>query len=57
MAQDNPPQTHADRLAELDRRHDDLIARLGDLNEQIERALARVAPPDASASAPGARTC
>ncbi|TWT85698.1 hypothetical protein Pla123a_05050 [Posidoniimonas polymericola] len=48
---------HAQRLADLDQRHDDLIDEIEALNTRIEAALAELLPSAATSDAPAAPTC
>lgn len=54
-----PPQvdSHAQRLAALDQRHDELIDEIEALNTRIEAALAELLPSAATSDAPAAPTC
>ncbi|TWT30215.1 hypothetical protein KOR34_47730 [Posidoniimonas corsicana] len=57
MSASTAAESHAERLAALDRRHDDLIDELESLNTRIEAALAELLPPSATSDAPVGPTC
>jgi hypothetical protein len=42
MASSRLSQSHAQRLAELDRRHDDLLEQIDQLDARVEAALAEL---------------
>lgn len=50
------PDHHLEILLALEASHDDLLARLDDLNQRVEKVLAECAPArknDAAAASPG----
>lgn len=49
--------SHAQRLAALDQRHDELLDEIESLNSRIEAALAELLPSSATSDAPAAPTC
>lgn len=49
--------SHAQRLAALDQRHDELLDEIESLNTRIEAALAELLPSSATSDAPAAPTC
>jgi hypothetical protein len=46
----NPSRTPSEALAQLESRHDELIRRLDELNQQIEKALAEFAATSRAAA-------
>ncbi|MCA9241756.1 MAG: hypothetical protein KDA37_16215 [Planctomycetales bacterium] len=47
----------SERLAELDRRHEELISQLEDLNSRIEATLDGIARREPTSAAPASPTC
>lgn len=56
MSAASKSESHAERLVDLDRRHDELIDEIEALNTRIEAALAELLPP-ATDAVPDAPIC